>query len=74
MSLHNLKSANVIFPWEDAGRTIFFNSSDLSAVDVLSSLVDDKGVKISALHGFSVDEMSFFSSSFGGSIESISRH
>ena len=74
MSYRSLKSATVIFPWEDAIRTIFFNPSDLSAVDVLSSLVEDKGVKIDSVHGFSVDEISFLSSSFGAKMGSISRH
>ena len=74
MCLGNLKSANVIFPWEDAIRTIFFNSSDYSAVDVVSALVDDKGVKINAVHGFSVDEMLFLSSTCGAQIGNMSRH
>ena len=68
MSFGNLKSANVHFPWEDAVRTIFFNSSDLSAVDVLSSLADDKGVEINAVHGFSVDEILFLSSTIGAQV------
>lgn len=74
MSLGTLKSANVIFPWKDAVRTIFFNFSDLSAVDVLSTLVEDKGVKIDAVHGFSVDEMLFLSSSFGPQMGNMSGH
>ena len=68
MSIGNLKSANVLFPWDDAIRTIFFHSSDLSAVDVLSSLADDKGVEINAVHGFSVDEILFLSSTIGAQV------
>ena len=68
MSFGNLKSANVLFPWEEAIRTIFFNSLDLSAVDVLSSLAGDKGVEINSVHGFSVDEVLFLSSTIGAQV------
>lgn len=62
MSAIGFKSADVIFPWEDMIRTISFTSSDKSAVDVLSSLVVDKGMEIYSVCGFSVDETCFLSS------------
>ena len=61
MNTDIFKSADVIFPREDMIRTISFKSSDESAVKVLSCLVEDKGVKICSVTGFSVDEMCFLS-------------
>ena len=58
----DLKSAVVMFPWEDSVRTICFRPMDDSAVIVLTSLIEDKGARVFALDGFSVEEMEFLSS------------
>lgn len=62
MNLGPLKTVDVIFPWEDNLRTISFFSSDKSAVDVLSSLIEDKGVEICSVKGFSADEICYLTS------------
>lgn len=65
MNAIDLKSAVVIFPWEESVRTISFIPCDNSSVAVLASLIEDKGATIISVEGFSVEEMDFLSSCQG---------
>lgn len=61
MSSIQFKTADVIFPWEDQVRTIAFSSSDECAIDVLMSLIEDRGMEVFSVDGFSMDEMCYLS-------------
>ena len=63
MNTELLKTAEILFPYEDSIRQISFSASDRTAMEVLTYLVQRNGCELYGLNGFSVDECMFIACS-----------